>query len=222
MPSIFRRVRSGTAAGTAAGAPLAVLACSNPQQPDVPAAGVAFTENGTTRQFAGLVSGTSLSAITASQFAVARPNDIGEVTVAAYAPDGATAGTLFALHLPREIGVHECGRTVPPCRGVLAQITRDGAVVDTAGTIAVQSGAVVITNVEAGRLQGSFTLELHADGEPGNEVRLEAGTIDVVYVDDQVTDGALICFLAQVGLGQGVCATSTARWPARAPSVFAR
>lgn len=207
MSAIFLTVRSRAAAGAA----LVIIACSNPHQPDVPAAGVSFTESGSLRQFAGMVAGTTQSAITANQFAVARPNDIGEVTVAAYAPDGASAGTLFALHLPREIGVHGCGRMGLPCRGVLADIAREGVMVDTVRTIAVQSGTVTITHVEAGRLKGTFALELHADGEPGNALRLEAGAIDVVDVGDQVTDGALICFLARVGLGQGTCAASTAR-----------
>jgi hypothetical protein len=147
-------------------------------------------------------SGTILN----SEFAVARPDSVGGFAIISFEPMGTGVGNLFVLQAPRQTGTYECKLFAGPCHGRLIIGVRDGNTTSVERYFHVSEGSLTVTEIGPTRLKGTFRLTLEAtDEEPDNRIEIENGTIDVPYIESQVTDGALQCLLSLVGVGQGSC-----------------
>jgi hypothetical protein len=141
------------------------------------------------------------------EFAVARPDSVGGFAVISFDPTGGDVGNLFVLQAPRSTGSVACGLfTGEPCRGVYVVGVRPGSPQTVDRRFFITAGSVTVTQVGPDRLRGTFAITLEAqDGLPDASLTVENGTIDVPYVGDEVTDGALVCLLSLIGIGDGPC-----------------
>ena len=141
-----------------------------------------------------------------TEFAVARPDSVGGFAIISFEPTGTGEGNLFVLQAPRQIGTYECTLDVGPCRGRLFLGVRDGNTTSVERFFHVIAGSLTVTEIGPSRVKGNFRLTLEAtDNKPDDRIVIENGTVDVPYIDSQVTDGALQCLLSLVGVGQGNC-----------------
>lgn len=190
------------------GAMLIAAACGNETAgPDETRTGVDFGIDGVGGHSAvgnpqQHASGTILN----NEFAVARPDSVGGFAIISFEPTGQSEGNLFILQAPRETGTYECREFALPCHGRLFLGVRDGNTTSAERFFQVTDGSLTVTQIGPDRVKGMFQLTLEAsDGLPDSRIVVENGTIDVPFVDSQVTDGSLQCLLSLVGVGQGTC-----------------
>lgn len=141
------------------------------------------------------------------EFAVARPDSVDGFAVVSFDPTGSDVGNLFVLQAPRSTGAVACGLfTGEPCRGVYVTGVRPASPQIVDRRFFITGGSVAVTQVGPDRLRATFAVTLEAqDGLPDATLTVDNGTIDVPWVADDVTDGALVCLLSLVGIGDGSC-----------------
>lgn len=203
---MFRSRSSTLAAATTA---LFAAACQGDSTGPGPGPdpGVHFTGGSATYAATGSPAVQADGSVLNQQFAVARPDSVGGFAVISFDPTGDDVGNLFVLQAPRSTGTVACGFLGgEPCRGSYIVGVRNGSTATAERRFYITAGSVTVTQVGPDRLRGTFSVTFEAqDGLPDPSFTVEDGTIDVPWVDDEVTDGALGCLLSLVGIGQGSC-----------------
>jgi hypothetical protein len=137
-------------------------------------------------------------------FAVARADSVGGIVLIGFDPRG-DVGDLFVLQAPRSAGTFACADGGAPCHGRF--IT--GVTIESTAAFdryySVVSGSLMLTQIGPDRMRGTFDLKLADGSSPGDTLVVDAGVVDVPYVSDEVTNGALRCLLSLVGIGTGSC-----------------
>jgi hypothetical protein len=139
-------------------------------------------------------------------FAVARADPVGGIVLIGFDPQG-DVGDLFVLQAPRTVGTHACAEFGESCHGRF--IT--GVTIESTATFdrfhSVVSGSLTLTQIGPDRMRGSFDLKLVDGSSPGDTLVVNGGVVDVPFVGDEVTNGALGCLLSLVGIGTGSCSS---------------
>jgi hypothetical protein len=169
--------------------------------------GVAFTANGGSRYSA---SGTPQSQVPLSgEFAVGQPDSVGGFAIVSLeVTQTGSHGNLFVMQAnPRQTGTFECGEPgQSACHGRYIVGVRDGATSNYDRWFTLVEGTLTITQFGPDRVKGTFTGTFEAnDNQPNPSFNVQDGAIDVPYVNDEVTSGAVGCLLSLIGVGNGSC-----------------
>lgn len=181
--------------------------CESTSAPPDSNPGISFTAEGGTRYAASGIpqGGGPLS----SEFAVAQPDSVGGFSVVSLeVTQSGSKGNLFVLQArPRGTGTFQCtedGHT--GCHGRYIVGVHGGTTATYDRWFTLVQGVLTITQLGPDRVRGTFTGTFEAnDDQPGGSFDVQDGEIDVPYVDNEVTSGAVGCLLSLVGIGQGSC-----------------
>lgn len=142
-------------------------------------------------------------------WAVARPDSLGGLVIAAFEQVAPGDGRLFILQLPdRAIGARAC--TVHGVDGGCHGRLFLGVDLDDASavraTYQVVEGTVTLTAVGEARVRGSFALRLLGSADPGGSVVIEAGEMDVPLEEDVTLANGIACLARNLVEGRnGAC-----------------
>jgi len=128
-------------------------------------------------------------------WAMARPDSLGGMVIAAFEPSGETTGDLFILQL-HPIGTAE----FTPCniyagegchgRLIIGVDIEDFTVVEE--WFEITSGSVTLTEASSTRVRGTFSITL--ENQDGTEtITVDDGVIDVPFSNDQQLSHGLSC-----------------------------
>jgi hypothetical protein len=130
-----------------------------------------------------------------SSWAIARPDSLGGMVIAAFEPSGETTGDLFILQL-HPIGTGEfspCGIVGGEgCHGrlIIGVDTDDFSVVED--WFEIISGSVTLTEASSTRVRGTFSITLENQDET-ETITVDDGAIDVPYSSDPQLGHGLAC-----------------------------
>lgn len=130
-----------------------------------------------------------------SSWAIARPDSLGGMVIAAFEPSGATTGDLFILQLhpirtgeftPCDIYAGE------GCHGrlIIGVDTEDFTVVEE--WFEITSGSVTLSEASETRVRGSFSITLE-NQDATETITIDDGVIDVPFSNDQQLSHGLSC-----------------------------
>jgi len=128
-------------------------------------------------------------------WAIARPDSVGGMVIAAFEPSGETTGDLFILQL-HPIGTGEfspCNINAGEgCHGrlIIGVNTDDFTVVED--WFEITSGSVTLTEVSDTRVRGTFSVTLE-DLDGSQTITVDDGVIDVPFSNDQQLGHGLAC-----------------------------
>lgn len=128
-------------------------------------------------------------------WAIARPDSLGGMVIAAFEPSGTTTGDLFILQL-HPIGTGEftpCNISAGEgCHGrlIIGVDIEDFTVVEE--WFEITSGSVTLTEASSTRVRGTFSITL--ENQDGTEtITVTDGVIDVPFSSDQQLSHGLSC-----------------------------
>ena len=128
-------------------------------------------------------------------WAIARPDSLGGMVIAAFEPSSATTGDLFILQL-HPIGTGEftpCNINAGEgCHGrlIIGVDIEDFTVVEA--WFEITSGSVTLTEASSTRVRGTFSITL--ENQDGTEtITVDDGVIDVPFSNDQQLSHGLSC-----------------------------
>jgi hypothetical protein len=180
--------------------------------PDPQSEGVSFTVGSIGQHTARGTPHVAGGDVLNSEFAIARADSVDGFALISFDPTGNDVGNLFVLQAPRSGTPDQDGSLTfacglgHPCHGRFVVGVKAGNTLTADRWFEISEGTVRLTQVGPDRLKGTFSVTFQAlDDQPGGTITVENGTIDVPYSADQVTDGALECLLAIVGVRPGTC-----------------